>query len=157
MSRLIVVAAVLLTTACGAPPTPAELARQFYSTLDQRPFDADALAALFDPAYVDHDRPAGFPASVSDREALVGLGRALVEGFPDGVHRLDLVREGGEGFVTAYWTFTGTNTGPFLGQPATGRSISINGIDVLRFVNGKVAEQWHVEELQLLERQLAGR
>lgn len=154
MSRLLT-ALVFLTTACGAPPTNGELARTFYATFDQRPFDPRALRDLFDPAYVDHDRPAGFPDELSDRDALVGLGSALVEGFPDSTHRLDLLHDGSEGLVTAYWTFTGTNTGTFFGQPPTSREVGINGIDVLRFSNGKVVEQWHVEELADLERQLA--
>ena len=58
--------------------------------------------------------------------------------------------------VLAYWTFTGTNTGPLFGAPATGRRVEIDGTDLLRIRNGRIVEQWHVEELQVLQQQLTG-
>jgi predicted ester cyclase len=40
----------------------------------------------------------------------------------------------------------GDNTLPLMSMPATGRSIDIEAIDVLRFRDGKVAEHWGVAD-----------
>jgi predicted ester cyclase len=44
--------------------------------------------------------------------------------------------------VASRWTITGTHQGDFQGVPATGRQITINGIDMSRVVDGKIAEHW---------------
>lgn len=41
---------------------------------------------------------------------------------------------------------TGTNDGPFMGHPATGRSIRVTVFDVLRVAGGKVVEHWGVPD-----------
>lgn len=40
-------------------------------------------------------------------------------------------------------TYSGTNEGPFRELPATGRRMSVSGIDVFRFAGGKVVQHWH--------------
>ncbi len=40
------------------------------------------------------------------------------------------------------WTWHGTHLGEFEGLPATGKQASGQGIEVYRFVDGKVAEIW---------------
>jgi len=40
------------------------------------------------------------------------------------------------------WTITMKHTGPFMGIPATGRTIAAKGMSVQRFVNGKIVEAW---------------
>jgi predicted ester cyclase len=37
---------------------------------------------------------------------------------------------------------TGTHRGAFLGIAPTGRNIGVNGITILRFMNGKCVERW---------------
>lgn len=44
--------------------------------------------------------------------------------------------------VASRWTITGTHQGDFLGVPATGRQITMRGIDFSRVVDGKIAEHW---------------
>ncbi|MEK9138195.1 MAG: ester cyclase, partial [Bacteroidota bacterium] len=39
------------------------------------------------------------------------------------------------------WTLTGTNTGPG-GLPPTGKAITIWGINIIHFENGKMVEEW---------------
>jgi predicted ester cyclase len=41
---------------------------------------------------------------------------------------------------------TGTNDGSFLGNPPTGKPMSIDVFDVLRVVNGKIVEHWGVPD-----------
>ena len=44
--------------------------------------------------------------------------------------------------VVIRFTMTGTHRGDFVGVPATGRDISVDGITVLHFCNGSCVERW---------------
>jgi hypothetical protein len=53
---------------------------------------------------------------------------------------------------------TATHTGEAFGFPASGNPVAINGIDIMRVVDGKITEISHVEELLKLTQQIsAGR
>jgi len=41
---------------------------------------------------------------------------------------------------------TGTNDGPYMGHPPTGRSFRIDVIDVMRVVSGRIVEHWGVPD-----------
>jgi steroid delta-isomerase-like uncharacterized protein len=43
--------------------------------------------------------------------------------------------------LVKYWNFSGDNTGVFLGMPATGKHVSIDGVTLVRMQNGKIAEE----------------
>jgi predicted ester cyclase len=45
--------------------------------------------------------------------------------------------------VAARFTGQGTHLGELFGTPPTGRTIVFNGIDVIRFRDGKAVEVWH--------------
>jgi hypothetical protein len=131
------------------------VARAFYEAADQRPYaEADVSALIWD-GYVDHHRPASDP-SLTDEQVIVGLLSQLATGFPDGQHDVYRLERVSNDEVLAYWTFTGTNTGPLFGAPPTGRTVSIDGTDLLRIRKGQVVEQWHIEDLQSLTAQLYG-
>jgi steroid delta-isomerase-like uncharacterized protein len=129
-----------------------QLTKELYRQVDQNPQNKTALAGLFSEQYVDNEDIGG--ATITDKDAILNLFYALAEGFPNQKHRLDIVETIGTDKVVVYWTFTGTHKGNFFGQPATNKSVKINGIDILRFENGKIIEQWHVEELQALFQQI---
>ena len=44
--------------------------------------------------------------------------------------------------VAIAYTVTGTHQGEFLGVPATGRQISIRGMQIARFQEGQIVERW---------------
>jgi steroid delta-isomerase-like uncharacterized protein len=46
--------------------------------------------------------------------------------------------------VSVYWTASGTNTAAGWGIPATGKSISVNGMTLFRFVRGLIQEEWSI-------------
>ena len=73
--------------------------------------------------------------------------------FPDvqfTVH--DLFAEGDR--VVTRWSYVATNTGPFLGRPATGRRVTDTGINIFRIENGKIADMWLVQDSLGLLQQL---
>lgn len=61
--------------------------------------------------------------------------------FPDASFVLtDLMATGDT--VAARWTMTGTQNGPFQNLGASGTPVTLEGIAILRFADGKVVEQW---------------
>jgi predicted ester cyclase len=45
--------------------------------------------------------------------------------------------------VVARWSVDAIQTGPFLGLPATGKSVHVTGINIFRIVDGRIVEGWH--------------
>ncbi len=43
--------------------------------------------------------------------------------------------------LVKYWNFKGTHTGLFFGIPATGKTISLDGVTLVRMAGGKIAEE----------------
>ena len=69
------------------------------------------------------------------------FGEMFYAAFPDMSHRIDdMIAEGDK--VTVRFTLNGTHRGEFMGVPATGKSVSIPALALLRFEDGKVAELW---------------
>lgn len=73
--------------------------------------------------------------------------------FPDlQVTLEDLIAKGDK--VWAYIVMRGTHKGDFMGMKPTGKEIEINGIDIFRFVNGKVVEHWGMKDGLAMMQQL---
>ncbi|MDD4650592.1 MAG: ester cyclase [Methanothrix sp.] len=64
----------------------------------------------------------------------------------------DMVAEGDR--VAARFVARGIHRGAFMGQSATGRSITMTGIEIFRIENGRIAELWGEANLLGLMRQL---
>ncbi len=60
-----------------------------------------------------------------DLEAQVALASSFFEGFPDGAFKLEPT--GGSGRHVIAWNFLGTHGGTYLGIPATGRLLRLDG------------------------------
>lgn len=56
--------------------------------------------------------------------------------------------------VSVYWTAGGTNTATGWGIPATGKSVSVNGMTLFRFVRDLIQEEWSVFNEYSLMKQL---
>ena len=56
--------------------------------------------------------------------------------------------------VSVYWTASGTNTAPGWGIPATGKSVSVSGMTLFRFVGGLIQEEWSVFDQYSIMKQL---
>jgi steroid delta-isomerase-like uncharacterized protein len=53
--------------------------------------------------------------------------------------------------VVARWTMAMTHSGPFLGIAPTNKRVSVNGISIQRFVDGKIVAGWdNWDQLSLL-------
>jgi len=56
--------------------------------------------------------------------------------------------------VWVYGTYSGTQTGDWLGIPATHKGYSITAVDIFRVEEGKLAEHWDVIDIYGLFKQL---
>jgi len=100
--------------------------------------DWAAEAACRAAGYTAHMQGAPGPL---DSDGWASFMSTFANGFPDAQIAVETaVTEGG--VVASRWTMTGTHDGEFLGVPATGRQITMRGIDFSRVVDGKVAEHW---------------
>jgi steroid delta-isomerase-like uncharacterized protein len=52
----------------------------------------------------------------------------------------DIVSETAQ--VAIRWSLSGTQTGPFKGQPPSGVKVHLPGITLFRFADGKICEMW---------------
>ena len=64
----------------------------------------------------------------------------------------DMVAEGDR--VAARFTARGVHRGVFMGLPATGKPITMTGMEIFRIENGKIAELWGEANLLGLMQQL---
>ena len=110
-----------------------------------------AIDELLIPDFVEHEElPPGIPPG---REAPKVLFTMLRSAFPDIKATIEhLIAEGDE--VVLHMTWTGTHEGEFMGIPPTGKSISINVIDILVIAEGKFVEHWGVMDSMAMMQQL---
>ena len=88
----------------------------------------------------DHDYfTPGVPGGVRGRESLKDLIEAYRRAFPDLTFTVeDLVAEGDR--VVARYSGQGTQRGELMGISPTGKHVTLTGIAVRRFVNGRIDE-----------------
>lgn len=98
---------------------------------------------LFTSDSISHDRSGPGPNGEWPRgpEGARAVVKAYRGAFPDIKYTIeDQIAEGD--LVVTRWRASGTNTGPLMGLPATGKPAAISGIETERLVNGKIAESW---------------
>jgi steroid delta-isomerase-like uncharacterized protein len=100
--------------------------------------DWTAYDELNDPSFVNLSAPPGVPTS---REGGKVYLQAFASAYPDASFTIDdMIAEGDQ--VVTKKTFSGTNTGEFAGMPATGRSVSLQYVDIMRVRDGRIVEHW---------------
>lgn len=122
-----------------ASTTNKALVRRFYEDLNRH--NLSALNLYLAPNFTD--RTPG-PGSPTETPGIEGARKVLQErqnAFPDCHYVLeDIVGEGDE--VTVREAFTGTHTGAYFDIAPTGKSVHVRSLHIMRFVDGKCAENW---------------
>ena len=128
-------------------PDNKTIARCLYDDVLNRG-DLAAADELIAPDAVDHEAGPGGPPAPEMMKAMVTAHRT---GYPDLRVADEYVIAEGD-LVACRTTMTGTHTGDFMGMPATGRAVSVPGVDFMRFRDGKVVEHWGItDQLSLLQ------
>jgi steroid delta-isomerase-like uncharacterized protein len=123
--------------------------RRAYDLLNAH--DIDAFGEILADDFVEHEElPAGDPT----REGVKDFFRMQIAAFPDLAMTVEDVVDGGDK-LAARVRFTGTHEGEFMGMPATGRSVDVQLIDIMRFADdGLVHEHWGVFDAMAMMEQL---
>jgi steroid delta-isomerase-like uncharacterized protein len=98
----------------------------------------DAIDELCALNAVDHRE---LPPFDLDRESTKHYTSIFLSAFPDLHFTIeDMVAEGE--MVVTRWIGRGTHQGEMMGITPTGKTITVMGISISRFANGKVVESW---------------
>jgi predicted ester cyclase len=110
----------------------------------------DELDELFHPDYVDHTPMGDLHGVPAFKEYVKGW----MDAFPDG--RFELSNIIVEGDLAAWQPrFTGTNTGPLMGMPPTGKPVDVLGLHMGRLSeDGRPIEHWVGNDMLLMMQQL---
>jgi predicted ester cyclase len=112
--------------------------RRFYDEIFNGK-NLDVIDEMCDVNFVDHSP---LPNQAPGRQGVKDVLRLYTRAFPDmRVTVEELIGE--RDLVAARFTGQGTHLGELFGTPPTGRKIVFNGIDVIRFRDGKAVEVWH--------------
>ena len=101
--------------------------------------DIDGFGEHVADAFVEHEETPGFEPS---KEGVKQMFRMYLTAFPDlRMETEDMLVSGDK--VVARVRATGTHQGEFMGMPATGKSVDVQVIDIMRFgEDGLVREHW---------------
>ena len=124
------------------PASPETVARR----LIEEGFNGGDLAVadeLTSPDLVEHQEfgPGHAPGADGVKAVIASLRRA----FPDFHLQIDDLAVAGDD-VWLRMTGTGTNDGPFMGNPPTGRRMRTQVFDVIRVLDGRMVEHWGVPD-----------
>ncbi len=98
----------------------------------------DAFDDLVAAGSVDHDPAPGQVPGPDGYKAFFGEMRTA---FPDLHVEVETLVADADQVAFAY-TLTGTNDGPFQGHDATGKPISVRGVQISKISDGKLVERW---------------
>lgn len=113
--------------------------------------DIDGFGRLLAETFIEHDEVPGLTPS---KEGVLELFRGYRAAFPDLRMNADEILADGDKTI-ARVTATGTQNGEFMGMPASGKSVEVQLIDIMRFDDaGLVCEHWGVMDMLSLLQQL---
>jgi steroid delta-isomerase-like uncharacterized protein len=123
--------------------------RQFYDHVNTG--DIEGFLALISDDLVEHEEAPGFPPT---KEGVSQFFTMLLAAFPDlRMEPEDIIASGDK--AVARIRMTGTHQGEFMGIPATGKSMDIQGVDIVRFGDGGLCvEHWGVTDTMKMMQQL---
>jgi steroid delta-isomerase-like uncharacterized protein len=94
---------------------------------------------LVSPDFVFHDPMA--PEAATGLESYKQFVHANLSAFPDLRFTVDDSISAG-GIVATRWSVTATHAGYLAGNPPTGKTVAITGMNFARIVDGKFVESW---------------
>ena len=112
--------------------------------------DMATMESLIADDFVDNDAK---PGMAPGRQGMIDIMGMFVGAFPDLNVVVDhWVAEGD--LVAGVMTTKGTQTGEFMGMPASGKKFSVREMHMVRVANGKMAEHWGLANEMSMMQQL---
>ena len=115
------------------------LTEEFYAAMSSH--DLDGVLSRMDDSVVDHQLPPEMPNGKEGAAAFFGM---MFGSTPDMKFEiLDMLVSGNR--VAIRSRVTGTQIGPFMEMPATGKPFDVEGIDIVNVNDdGKLVEHWGI-------------
>ncbi len=114
--------------------------------------DLDALDEVMSPDVVDHDPAPDQPAGTQGFKEFFTTMRTA---FPDLHVDVEHLVADDENVAFAY-RITGTHQGEFQGIAPTGQRVDARGVQISRFVDGRITERWGSSDEAGIIKQLGG-
>jgi steroid delta-isomerase-like uncharacterized protein len=115
-----------------------------------RAADQATIDELCDPGLVDHNpAPGEEPALAGFKQKVAGFKTI----FPDLVEDLQDVIASGDTVATR-WVVTGSQQQEFMGIPASGQAIRVEGMNFYRLKDGRVTDVWTQFDAAAMTQQL---
>ncbi len=113
--------------------------------------DVDGFGDVLADDFVEHEE---LPGLTPTKDGVKAFFRMYMAGFPDlQMNVEDLVASGDK--VVARVRATGTHQGEFMGMPASGKTVDVQMIDIIRFGDdGRAIEHWGVFDTMTMMQQL---
>ena len=125
---------------------------ELYRAFEEEIYNKGNLAAVDELVAEDFRHHAPFPTP-QGREGFKQFIAGFNQAFPDSTSTTeDVVVEGEK--VAVRYTMRGTHQGEFVGIPATGKRIEVEGISIYRVVDGKIADEWSQPDMVGMMQQL---
>jgi steroid delta-isomerase-like uncharacterized protein len=133
----------------GGDMDPAELMKSAYDQLNAG--DIDGFSQMLSEDFVEHEAAPGLAPT---KEGVIQFFTMYKAAFPD-LHFEPLQSFVNGDTAAVYVRATGTHQGEFMGIPATGKSIDVTGVDIVRFGDDGVGrEHWGVFDAMAMMQQL---
>ncbi|HET9921983.1 MAG TPA: ester cyclase [Ktedonobacteraceae bacterium] len=117
------------------------LIRRFYEEVFNEK-KLEALDEFYAPDHVDHTLPPGLPTSPDGTRQAIAM---TLTALPDlHVTIEDMIAEGDR--VVTRFTTHGTQQGAFGSIPPTGKRVAISTIEITRVADGKIVEDWGLDD-----------
>ncbi len=113
----------------------------------------DALDEVCAPALIDYST-----AVAAGQVGLEGFKLRIAShrtGLPDLHMTMEDVSYDGDK-LSYRWSFRGTQTGPWLGRPPSGKAVTVVGMNLERLAGGKIVEHYSYPDILGAMRQLDG-
>jgi steroid delta-isomerase-like uncharacterized protein len=125
------------TTMTAQPQTNKDIVRRYREAHNSN--QLDLLDDIIAEDLISHNMVPGVPAG---REGGKMVHQGVIASCPDlQTTTEDLIADGDK--VVERWSMAMTHTGePFLGAPASGRHVEVNGTSIYRIADGKIVEHW---------------
>jgi steroid delta-isomerase-like uncharacterized protein len=113
--------------------------------------DLEGFSAMLADDFVEHEETPGLAPT---KDGVVEFFRMYRAAFPDlRMEPQDVLTDADK--VVARVRATGTHQGEFMGMPASGKSVDVQLIDIIRFDgDGLASEHWGVVDLMTMMQQL---
>lgn len=104
--------------------------------------DTTVIDQIFDADVVVHDPLSGTAVGI---DVLRNLLAQFDVAFPGHEVSVESMLADGDK-VAVLHTHYATHSGPFMGLPATGKVLVVNGLELFRLRNGKIVEMWRKDD-----------